>query len=174
MSTEQNTAQPTPAHWRFKAGIAIICLIPTLWLLVPLAAAADVPGSKVAALSGALFILHLILLLLVIAIMGKAGFQELKQHIYGYMSSMVPSTEAEIGPLRHRIGLVMFCLPLISAFLEPYVDAVAPGLRPNSWALQMLGDALLIGSFFVLGGNFWEKLRALFIRTARVTSPDPA
>jgi hypothetical protein len=38
----------------------------------------------------------------------------------------------------------------------------------------MLGDALLIGSFFVLGGNFWEKLRALFIRTARVTSADPA
>jgi hypothetical protein len=26
----------------------------------------------------------------------------------------------------------------------------------------------------VLGGNFWEKLRALFIRTARVTSADPA
>jgi hypothetical protein len=87
---------------------------------------------------------------------------------------MVPSTEVEIGPLRHRIGLVMFCLPLISSFLEPYIDAVAPGLRPNSWALQMLGDALLIGSFFVLGGNFWEKLRALFIRTARVTSADPA
>ena len=94
--------------------------------------------------------------------MGKAGFQELKQHIYGYMSSMVPSAEVEVGPMRHRIGLVMFCLPLISSFLEPYIDAVAPGLRPNNWMLQMLGDAMLIGSFFVLGGNFWEKLRALY------------
>ncbi|MBU2154484.1 MAG: transporter suffix domain-containing protein [Gammaproteobacteria bacterium] len=173
MTTEQNTAQPKSAHWRFKLGIAIICLIPALWLLVPLAAAADVPGSKVAALSGALFILNKILLLLVIAVMGKAGFQELKQHIYGYMSSMVPSSDDEISPMRHRIGLVMFCLPLLSSFLEPYIDAVAPGLRPNNWALQMLGDAMLIGSFFVLGGNFWEKLRALFIRTARVTSQDP-
>jgi hypothetical protein len=145
-----------------------------LWLLVPLAAAADVPGSKVAALSGALFILNKILLLLVIAVMGKAGFQELKQHIYGYMSSMVPSSDDEISPMRHRIGLVMFCLPLLSSFLEPYIDAVAPGLRPNNWVLQMLGDAMLIGSFFVLGGNFWEKLRALFIRTARVTSQYPA
>jgi hypothetical protein len=174
MSTEQNTVQPKPAHWRFKLGIAIICLIPIVWLLVPLAAALDVPGSKVAALSGVLFILNKILLLLVIAVMGKAGFQELKQHIYGYMSSMVPSTEVEVGPVRHRIGLVMFCLPLLSSFLEPYIDAVAPGLRPNNWALQMLGDALLIGSFFVLGGNFWEKLRALFIRTARVTGTDAA
>jgi len=72
--------------------------------------------------------------------------------------------------VRHRIGVVMFCLPLLSSFLEPYVDALAPGLRPNSWALQMLGDALLVGSFFVLGGNFWVKRRALFIRTARDTN----
>jgi hypothetical protein len=173
MSAAQNTTQPKSAHWRFKMGIAIICLIPLLWLLVPLAAAADVPGSKIATLSGALFILNKILFLLVIAVMGKAGFQELKQHIYGYVSSMAPSTETEIGPVRHRIGLVMFCLPLISSFIEPYIDAVAPGLRPNSWALQLLGDVLLLGSFFVLGGNFWEKLRALFIRSARVTSTDP-
>ena len=170
MSTTPHTTPPKSAHWRFKLGIAIICLIPALWLLVPLAAAVDTPGSKVAALSGALFILNKILLLLVIAIMGKAGFQELKQHIYGYVSSMAPSTDVDVGPLRHRIGVVMFCLPLLSSFLEPYVAALAPGLRPNSWALQMLGDALLVGSFFVLGGNFWEKLRALFIRTARVTN----
>lgn len=69
---------------------------------------------------------------------------------------------------------MMFCLPLVCSFLEPYVDTLAPGLRPNSWALQLLGDALLVGSFFVLGGNFWEKLRALFIRTARVVATDPA
>ncbi|TIH08189.1 transporter suffix domain-containing protein [Pseudomonas leptonychotis] len=170
MITTPHTTPPKSAHWRFKLGIAIICLIPALWLLVPLAAAADMPGSKVAALSGALFILNKILLLLVITIMGKAGFQELKQHIYGYVSSMAPSTDVDVGPVRHRIGVVMFCLPLLSSFLEPYVDALAPGLRPNSWALQMLGDALLVGSFFVLGGNFWEKLRALFIRSARVTN----
>jgi hypothetical protein len=169
---EQNAVAPKSAAWRFKLGIAIICLIPSLWITVPLAAAADVPGSKIAALTGALFIINKILLLLVIAVMGKAGFQELKQHLFGYVSSLAPNAEVEVSPTRHRIGLAMFCLPLLSSFLEPYIDAVAPGLRPNSWALQMFGDVLLIGSFFVLGGNFWEKLRALFIRTARVTSAD--
>ncbi|AXA54281.1 transporter suffix domain-containing protein [Pseudomonas thivervalensis] len=145
----------------------------SLWLLVPLAAAADVPRSTIAAITGALFIINKVLLLLVIAVMGKAGFQELKQHVFGYVSGLVPSAELEVSVTRHRIGLVMFCLPLVCSFLEPYVDAFAPGLRPNSWALQLLGDALLVSSFFVLGGNFWEKLRALFIRTARVTSADP-
>jgi hypothetical protein len=62
----------------------------------------------------------------------------------------------------------MFCLPLLTSWLEPYIDAVAPGLRPNIWQLQLLGDVMFLASFFVLGGNFWEKIRSLFIRTSRV------
>lgn len=172
MSPAQNTVAPSSADWRFKLGIAIICLMAALWLLVPLAAAADVPASKVATLTGVLFIANKLLLLLAIAIMGKSGFQELKQRLYGYVSGLAPSAELEIGPVRHLIGLVMFCLPLISAFLEPYIDNLWPGLRPNLWQLQLLGDAMLIGSFFVLGGNFWDKVRALFIRTARVVNTE--
>ncbi len=170
MSSDHNTVEPNSASWRFKLGIAIICLMLALWLTVPLAAAADIPGSKIAVLTGILFIANKVLLLLVIAVMGKSGFQELKRHLFGYVSAIAPTAELEIGPVRHRVGLVMFCLPLISSFLEPYVDSLWPGLRPNLWQLQLLGDAMLIGSFFVLGGNFWDKVRALFIRTARVAN----
>lgn len=174
MSSTQHAAQPHSPAWRFKLGVAIICLIPALWLLVPLGAAMELPGSKIAALTGVLFIFNKILLLLVITIMGKAGFQELKRRVFGYVTAMAPSAELEVGPMRHRIGLVMFCLPLITAFLEPYIDHIWPGLRPNIWQFQLLGDALLIGSFFVLGGNFWDKVRALFIRTARVVDTGTA
>lgn len=161
------------AGWRFKLGVIIICLMLGSWLMVPIAAAAGVPGSKIAALTGVLFISNKILLILVIAVMGKSGFQQLKRSVFGYVSSLAPTTESEVGPVRHRIGVVMFCLPLISAFLEPYVDSIWPGLRPNIWQLQLLGDMMLIGSLFVLGGNFWEKVRALFIRTARVVNTNP-
>jgi hypothetical protein len=116
-----------------------------------------------------LFISNKILLILAIAVMGKSGFQQLKRSVFGYVSTLAP-TEQEVGPARHRVGLVMFCLPLISSFLEPYVDTLWPGLRPNLWQVQALGDAMLVGSFFVLGGNFWDKVRALFIRTARVVN----
>lgn len=173
-SAQQTTDTASPAGWRFKSGIGIICLMAALWLTVPMAAAADVPASKVATLTGVLFIANKLLLLLAIAIMGKSGFQELKSRIFGYVSGLAPSAETEVGPLRHRIGLLMFCLPLISAFLEPYIDNLWPGLRPNLWQLQLLGDAMLIASFFVLGGNFWDKVRALFIRTARVSNADAA
>lgn len=174
MTTTHVSTAPHSAKWRFKLGIFFLCLMPALWLLVPLAAALDVPGSRIAALTGALFIVNKVLLLLVIAVMGKAGFQELKKRLFGYVAGLAPGADAQVSATRHRIGLAMFCLPLVSSFLEPYLDALAPGLRPNSWVLQLSGDAVLVGSFFVLGGNFWEKLRALFIRTARVTTVDAA
>ncbi|MFL1527245.1 transporter suffix domain-containing protein [Pseudomonas sp. O230] len=161
---------PHTAGWRFKLGVTIICLMLGSWLMVPVVAAAGVPGSKIAALTGVLFISNKVLLIVVIAVMGKSGFQQLKRSVFGYVISLTPTMETEVGPVRHRIGVVMFCLPLISAFLEPYVDSIWPGLRPNLWQLQLLGDLMLVGSFFVLGGNFWEKVRALFIRTARVVS----
>lgn len=170
MISVPDTAAPHSTGWRFKLGIAIICLMAGSWLLVPILAATGVPGSRIAALTGVLFISNKVLLILAIAIMGKSGFQQLKRSLFSYVSSMAPSTDTEVGPWRHRIGIVMFCVPLISAFLEPYVDSIWPGLRPNLWQLQALGDAMLIASFFVLGGNFWEKLRALFVRTARVSN----
>ena len=67
--------------------------------------------------------------------------------------------------MRHAIGLVMFTLPLLTSMLEPYVDQIWPGFRPRLWQAQLLGDVMLVASFFVLGGDFWNKLRALFVRS---------
>lgn len=174
MDSTQGGVEQHSSGWRFKLGIVIICLMLGCWLMVPLAAVLDVPGSKIAALTGVLFISNKVLLILVIAVMGKSGFQQLKRSVFGYVSALAPTTEFEVGPVRHCVGLVMFCLPLISSFLEPYFDSIWPGLRPNIWQLQFLGDLMLVGSFFVLGGNFWDKVRALFIRTARVSNAGAA
>lgn len=157
---------PAATGWRFKFGIFIFVFAFALWLLVPLAAAMGTPSARVAAMTGVIFVANKILVLTCIAVMGKAGFQQLKSLVFGYAKGLAPS--GPIGPVRHVVGLVMFCLPLVSAMLEPYVDNIWPGLRPNLWQLQALGDLMLIASFFVLGGDFWNKLRALFVRTATV------
>ena len=69
---------PHAAGWRFKPGIAIIDLMLGSWLMVPIVAAAGMPGSRVAALTGVLFISNKVLLIIVIAVMGllngSAGF----------------------------------------------------------------------------------------------------
>ena len=133
---------------------------------IAISAAADVPASRIAAMTGAIFIANKVLILTCVAVMGKAGFQQLKSLVFSSFKVFAPSET--VGPVRHIIGLVMFCLPLVTAMLEPYVDQFWPGLRPNIWQLQAIGDVMLIASFFVLGGDFWGKIRALFVRTARV------
>jgi hypothetical protein len=158
------TEVSTASGWRFKLGIFIFVFAFALWLLLPLAASMGVPGARIAALTGTVFVANKVLLLTCIAVMGKPGFQQLKTIVFGHAKRLAPSKT--VGPTRHAIGVIMFGLPLIWAMLESYVDQFWPGLRPNILPLQVLGDLMFIGSFFVLGGDFWSKLRALFVRTA--------
>jgi hypothetical protein len=154
----------TASGWRFKLGVCIFGFTFALWLVIPLAASLGTPAARMAALTGTIFVANKVLQLASIAVMGKAGFQQLKAIASGHAKRLAPSKT--VGPIRHAIGLVMFCLPLVWTMLGPYADQFWPGLRSNVWQLQALGDLLLVASFFVLGGDFWTKVRALFIRTA--------
>jgi hypothetical protein len=152
--------------WRFKLGLAIFVLAFAIWLVVPLLAALNASGTTLAALSGIFFVSNKILLLVVVAVMGKPGFQQLRQHVFGYFGMLAPPST--VGPLRYSVGLVLFGLPLLTTFLEPYDDFLWPVLLDHSWQVEVLSDAIFVASFFVLGGDFWHKIRALFVRTARV------
>lgn len=159
-------APPSAAGWRFKLGIALFAIAFLIWLAIPLAAALGVSASQIAGLTGTIFVANKLMLLAVIGVLGKSGFRELKGMVFGRVAKLAP--DAMVGPLRYNIGLVMFCLPILTAWLEPYLDVLWPTLRPKLWQAQLLGDLMFVGSFFVLGGNFWGKVRALFIRTATV------
>ncbi len=152
--------------WRFKCGIALFILMVVLILLIPLAALSGMAPGRLAAATGTIFVVNKVLLIMVIAVMGTSGFQELKTTLASYIPSL--KDERPVGPVRHAIGLLMFCIPLASAMIEPYVDQIWPGLRSHRWEMQLATDIMLAASIFVLGGNFWGKVRALFIRTARV------
>jgi hypothetical protein len=170
MNTPAQTVTAQPASgWRFKCGVALFTLMIVLALMIPVLALSGISPGRVAAITGAIFVGNKVLLILTIAVMGKSGFQQLKQSLGGYLPSL--KSEGPVTPARHFVGLVMFCLPILTAMLEPYIDTIWPGLRPNIWQLQLVGDVMLISSIFVLGGNFWGKVRALFVRTARVVDP---
>jgi hypothetical protein len=159
-----------PGTWRFRAGISIFALAYAAWVLVPLAALAGVSSTGIATLAGGIVVGNKIMLLACIAVLGKPGFERLKALLLRRVRQFSPVET--VGPVRHTIGLVMFCLPLLSSILEPYINAIWPGMRPKMWEAQLLGDLMLVASFFVLGGDFWNKFRALFIRTVRVVDID--
>ena len=149
--TEQANVKAHSAGWRFNVGIIIIVFIFLFLLLIPLAAAMDLPAKTVATITGVVFIGNKVLLLVAIGVMGKAGFQELKRRMF---SKLAP--DAMVGPTRYRIGLVMFCLPLLTAMLEPYIDRFFPGLRPNSFA-ELAGDPKPTNMRLMLTENPAEK-----------------
>jgi hypothetical protein len=155
-------APAAPAGWRFKVGIALIALMVLAWLLLPIEAALGMPAATIAATPAGIAVANKIILLVAIAVMGKAGFQELKAKVFHQFKP-----PAEVGPMRHRIGLAMFCLPLLHGLLETWASHIAPFLVENQLSVDIAMDAMLIASVFVLGGNFWGKLRALFVRSAR-------
>jgi len=62
----------------------------------------------------------------------------------------------------------MFALPFLFGWVTPYVSDVIPNFEDNLLAYATGGDALLLASLFVLGGDFWDKIRALFVYSDKV------
>ena len=104
-----------------------------------------------------------------VAILGKPGFTWLKLKLMGFLGSYGPPDEVSI--IRYRLGLVLFVLPLIHGWLHPYFMDRLPMLGPYRLAINIAGDLMFLASFFVLGGDFWDKIRALFIRDAKALFP---
>jgi hypothetical protein len=67
----------------------------------------------------------------------------------------------------------MFTVPFVFGWLTPYAADMVPGYAGNEFTYAVLGDVLLLASLFVLGGDFWDKVRALFLRRAKAAFPEP-
>jgi hypothetical protein len=61
----------------------------------------------------------------------------------------------------------MFVAPLLYGWLAPYAPDLKAGLEMQTFPSNIVGDLVFVGSFFVLGGDFWDKVRALFIHGAK-------
>lgn len=150
-------------------GLAIIVKIVGPALIV----ASGLPPSWKTGISIAIFVIvPKLLIVTIIFLMGKSGFAYLKAVCFKYVMHVVApfAPPRQVSKRRYRIGLVMFVLPMIEAWLAPYLEAAFPdwaARRPIEW----IWDAMFVASFFVLGGDFWDKIRALFIYGATVTFP---
>jgi hypothetical protein len=69
---------------------------------------------------------------------------------------------------RYNIGLVIFCVPLLLGWLSPYISKWVPCLLSNPLPFAIGGDILILASLFLLGANFWDKIRSLFIHDTEV------
>lgn len=157
---------PMPARWRMIAALVMVGLSFGSTLFIPVVLAMPLSAETKATLSGLLFIgIPQVFMLLAVALVGKSGFNYIKQRVFGAVKELAPAKS--VSRTRYTIGLVMFVLPFLLALVTPYATDFWAGFEAFRIQLGLAGDLLLLASLFVLGGDFWDKIRSLFVHDAK-------
>jgi hypothetical protein len=159
-------AEAVKVGTRFYVGAAIFLGSLSLWLLVPAASAAGWSASKIASLTGGVFIGTKVGMLAAIAVMGKPGFNHLKRLLLGLFRKVGPPQQ--VSRERYRLGLVLFLVPVMMTWIAPYAAAIFGTSGIYGFLESRALEALLLVGLFLLGGDFWDKLGALFKHRATI------
>jgi hypothetical protein len=161
------------AGWPVKLGFGIVVVSIGWPAVIPILLLLGVSTTATAAFSGVMLFAAELMLIAGAAIAGKEGFAMIKATALGFLSSCGPPNE--VSWLRYNIGLVMFATPLVFGCASPYFGDHLPGFEGGEVIYAISFDVLLLASLFVLGGDFWDKLRSLVIHNAKAVIPaDPS
>jgi len=139
-------------------------------LLIPIVTSSNLSAGWKATLSGLLALgIPELFMIISAAVAGKEGFNFIKGKIFGYLKKYGPPDT--VSKTRYSIGLVLFLIPIIAGWLIPYFSHLISSYEVNRILINIVGDIILLASLFVLGGDFWDKLRSLFIYGAKVIFP---
>jgi hypothetical protein len=150
------------ASWRYRTGVTLIAIGWICPLFIPLVTKSTLTTEWKTVLSGMLLVGGPeVLSVLAIAILGKDGFNFLKEKVFALLRRAAPT--AKVSRTRYRAGLAIWALLFIYGSFVWYAPHLVPGYSDYRVPLNLTADFLFIASLFVLGGDFWEKFRALFI-----------
>lgn len=152
--------------WRFGFGVALIVCGYGALALIPAVTGSDLSRGIKSGITGLILILPLLTKVGAVAIMGKPGFNFLKQHVFGFFGRFQPAQT--VSPARYRLGLIVMVFALLFGELLPYFPGFVINWKANEIFWSLAADAIMIASLFILGGGFWDKLRALFTYESRV------
>ncbi|MCG6934744.1 MAG: transporter suffix domain-containing protein [Proteobacteria bacterium] len=170
MTQNNLSAQPGPPRWRFRVGGAVFIVGFCTPLLIPIVTSSTLSTEWKAAISGLMLVgVPELFTLVAIAILGKSGFAYLKERLFSLTKKFGPP--AMVSRTRYRIGLALFLIPILTGWLLPYISHMIPGYAEHRYFLLICGDLMFVLSLFVLGGEFWDKIRALFLYDAKAHFP---
>ena len=160
------TEPVSTANWRFVAGASVLGLamvLPLAALLVPLL------GLLVAqsALIGGVLVggAPEVLMLLAVALVGRQNFDRIVGAAKRFFDTTFFSTP--VSRRRYHVGLTICLLSFIPIYVAGYVPSWMPAGNGRI-AILAAADIAFIFSFFVMGGEFWEKFRRLFVWEGKV------
>ena len=165
---DNETAQiPAPSPY-FYTGVILLVIGFMLPLLIPLVAYLDVSTEVRTLISGMLLIGGPELFsVIAIAIMGKSGFNYIKARLFALLKRALPT--GKVSRLRYNIGLALLIPHVIFAYLTFYAPHWIPGYDEYRISMNLTADFLFVITLIILGEEFWEKLRALFVYDAKAS-----
>jgi hypothetical protein len=158
--------EDSPTNWRFIAGISVLilsCMLPLSAFLVPLL---DLPTAQSALIGGVLVAgAPEVLVLLAVALLGRKNFDL----IVGAAKKFFFTTffASPVSRQRYYAGLAICVLSIVPLYVAGYASSWMPAGNSRIIVLAA-ADLAFILSIFVMGGEFWEKLRRLFVWEGRV------
>lgn len=151
-----------PTTLRFKLGIFFImlsCILPLLGLVVPFVGLPVYPTTFLVA-----FLLvggPEICLIIGAALSGKRAVHLITEKVKRCFRRGPPMPTSKI---RYTVGLVLLVLGNLILLIRDYAAPLF-GVEVSNMTLlgvNLVADVIIIVSFFVLGQQFWEKLKRLF------------
>lgn len=137
-------------------------------LFIPLVVSSELSTGLKSIISGLLaFGIPELFMIIAAGILGKQGFNYLKRYLRLLLKVYGPADT--VSKTRYGIGLIMFIIPLGFALILPYLITAIGFVKENYLIVAIGSDLLLVLSLFVLGGDFWDKLRGLFIYNAKIS-----
>jgi hypothetical protein len=162
--------------WRYQLGILLFALgnlSVVLGIVLPVIGLGSVVGATVI---GAMIVGGEVLSMASIVFIGKAGFLALKQKLFGAAKE---GYAAPIGRTRHRIGITLFLMNGLTTYLivlyawaafsaEAEGSHIVWGLDlAQQWKLVLglflTGELSFLLSLYVLGADWWERFRNVFV-----------
>jgi len=102
------------------------------------------------------------------AFAGKEAVETIKAKIKSLFRRRGPPKP--VGQTQYNIGLVLLVSSLLANWVLAYLShtMLFAIKKPTMVTLALCFDLITIVSFFILGGQFWEKFKKLFIWEASV------
>ena len=154
---------------RLSIGISLLVIGLLLPFGIFLVVSTMWPAAVKTIVTGVLTFGFEILAIPAVAIMGKENFDRIMQRVKGWFGKLKPA--GTVGRIRYNIGLVLFILPVVPTYIMAYLPRLLPDYSPERFLINVGADIMFFVSLFVLGGDFWDKLKALFIWKSKVIFP---
>ncbi len=124
---------------------------------IPLVTSSNLSTDWKTVFTGLFLIFPELGLLAGVSVLGRPGFDWLKGRLFGLW-------KAPVGPQRHSLGITLFLLSGLLAWLAPYAAFLFELPLKTLLICALTADLIFILSMLLLGGEFWDKLQALLKR----------